>query len=173
MGFVDVGGWVPPGNRYPGPEGSHMTVPGRNRPAEDRLPSNQDFRVTPNQPTSNAVSSINELIHFRPTKSSRTMTPIRRQDTVFLTIDYDNCVNELRANHATFQAPLHVTIPPGKRFGGPRIRAHDLIVEFDETRTTRAAVVSVLAKYGCQERPQGRDTSFWWPGGPRIRSPSS
>jgi hypothetical protein len=34
-----------------------------------------------------------------------------------------------------------------------------------ETRTTRAAVVSVLAKYGCQERPQGWDTSF---GGPVV-----
>jgi hypothetical protein len=47
--------------------------------------------------------------------------------------------------------------------GIPQIRVHDLIVEFDETRTTRAAVVSILAKYGCRERPQGRDAS---PGGP-------
>jgi hypothetical protein len=88
------------------------------------------------------------------------MTPIRCQDTVFLTMDFDNCVKELKTNHAIFQTPLHVTIPPGKRFGVPRIRAHDLIVVFDETRTTRAAVVSVLAKYGCQERSQGWDTSF-------------
>jgi hypothetical protein len=99
------------------------------------------------------------------------MTPIRCQDTVFLTMDFDNCVKELRDNHATFQAPLHVTIPPGKRFGVPRIRAHDLIVEFEETRTTRAAVVSVLAKYGCQERPQNWDTSFAGPVVPAHSAP--
>jgi hypothetical protein len=83
------------------------------------------------------------------------MNPIRLQDTVFFTTDFDNCVNELRANHATFQVPLHVTIPPGKRFGVPQIRVHEVVVEFDETRTTRAAVVSILASYGCHERPQG------------------
>jgi hypothetical protein len=80
------------------------------------------------------------------------MTSIRCQDTVFLTTDFDTCVSELRASHAAFQAPLHATIPPGRRFGVPRIRAHDLIVEFDETRIPRAAVLSILAKYGCHER---------------------
>jgi hypothetical protein len=43
------------------------------------------------------------------------MTHIRLQDTVFFTTDFDNCVDELRANHANFQAPLHVTIPPARR----------------------------------------------------------
>jgi len=91
------------------------------------------------------------------------MTPIRLQDTVFFTTDFDNCVNELRANHATFQAPLHVTIPPARRVGVPQIWVHDLVVEFDETRTTRASVAAVLATYGSHERPQDSDTS---PGGP-------
>ena len=88
------------------------------------------------------------------------MTPIRLQDRVFFATDFDNCVNELRTNHATFQAPLHVTIPPGRRFGVPQIRAHNLVVEFDETRTTRDAVLAVLAKYGCQERPQDSDATL-------------
>jgi hypothetical protein len=87
------------------------------------------------------------------------MTPIRCQDTVFLTTDFDDCVRELRAHHATFQAPLRCTCrPPASRVGVPQVRAHDLVVEFDETRTRRAAVVSTLAKYGCRERPQGGDT---------------
>jgi hypothetical protein len=88
-------------------------------------------------------------------KASKNMTPIRLQDTAFVTTDFDNCVKELGANHATFQIPLHVTIAPGRRFGVPQIRVHEVVVEFDETRTTRAAVVSVLARYGCRERPQG------------------
>jgi hypothetical protein len=46
-GLLTWGGWVPPGNRYPGPEDSHLTVPGRNRPAQDRLPSNQDLSDPP------------------------------------------------------------------------------------------------------------------------------
>jgi hypothetical protein len=50
------------------------------------------------------------------------MTSIRLQDTVFFTTDFDNCVNELQANHAAFQAPLHVTITPARRFGVPRVR---------------------------------------------------
>jgi hypothetical protein len=96
------------------------------------------------------------------------MTPIRIQDTVFFTTDFDNCVNELSANYANFQAPLRVTIPPARRFGVPQIRAHDLVVEFDETRTTRAAVMAVLAKYGCHERPQDLDASL---GGPVLSNP--
>jgi hypothetical protein len=96
------------------------------------------------------------------------MTPIRLQDTVFFTTGFDNCVNELSANHANFQAPLHVTIPPARRFGVPQLRAHDLVVEFDETRTTRAAVMAVLAKYGCHERPQDLDAS---PGGRVLSNP--
>jgi len=88
------------------------------------------------------------------------MTAIRCQDTAFLTTDFDNCVKELRANQASFQAPLHVTVsPPASRVGVPQIRAHDLVVAFDETRTRRAAVVAVLAKYGCRERSQGSDAS--------------
>ena len=56
------------------------------------------------------------------------MTAIRCQDTVFLTTDFDDCVQELRANQATFQAPLHVTVsPPGRRIGVPQIRVHDLV----------------------------------------------
>jgi hypothetical protein len=41
--------------------------------------------------------------------------------------------------------------------GVPQIWVHELVVEFGETRTTRAPVVAVLAKYGCHERPQGWD----------------
>lgn len=99
---------------------------------------------------------------------SRSMTPIRLQDTVFFTTDFDNCVNELSANHANFQAPLHVTIPPARRVGVPQIRVHELVVEFNETRTTRATVVAVLAKYGCQERVQDSDA---FPGGPVAANP--
>jgi hypothetical protein len=97
------------------------------------------------------------------------MTTIRCQDTVFLTMNFDDCVKELRANQAIFQPPLHVTVsPPGLRIGVPEIRLHDLVVEFDETRTTRAAVLAVLAKYGCHERPQDRDASS---GGPVAPTP--
>jgi hypothetical protein len=92
------------------------------------------------------------------------MTTIRCQDTVFLTADFDDCVKELHSNRATFQSPLHVTIrPAGLRMGVPEIRLHDLVVEFDETCTTRVAVVAVLAKYGCRERPQGPDASLAGP----------
>jgi hypothetical protein len=98
------------------------------------------------------------------------MTAIRCQDTVFLTTDFDDCVKELRANQATFQAPLHVTVKPaGLRIGVPEIRLHDLVVEFDETRTTRAAVLAVLAPYGCRARPQDPDAS---PAGPVAATPS-
>jgi hypothetical protein len=100
--------------------------------------------------------------------ASKSMTHIRLPDTVFFTTDFDNCVHELRANHATFQAPLHVTIPPARRFGVPQIRVHELVVECDETRTTRATVVAVLAKYGCHERVQDSDAS---PGGPVSSNP--
>ena len=31
-GLLTWGGWVPPSKRYPGPEGSNMTVPARNMP---------------------------------------------------------------------------------------------------------------------------------------------
>jgi hypothetical protein len=97
------------------------------------------------------------------------MTAIRCQDTVFLATDFDNCVNELRANHATYQAPLHVTCrPPGRRVGVPEIRVHELVVEFDETRTTRATVVAVLAKYGCHEQVQDSDAC---PAGPVTANP--
>ena len=96
------------------------------------------------------------------------MTPIRCQDTVFHLMAFDNCVNELSANHATFQAPLRVTgNPPASRVRVPEICVHDLVVEFDETRTTRDAVVAVLAKYGCHERPQDSDAS------PRGQFPSN
>jgi len=96
------------------------------------------------------------------------MTPIRCQDTVFHTKDFDNCVNELSANLAAFQAPLRVTgSPPASRVGVPEIRVHDLAVEFDVTRTIRDAVVAVLAKYGCHERPQDSDAS------PRGQFPSN
>jgi hypothetical protein len=87
------------------------------------------------------------------------MTAIQCQDTVLLTTDFDDCVKELRANQANFQAPLHVTIPPPRRFGVPCIRAHDLVVEYDEAQTTKTAVLTVLAKYGCRERQQDRDDS--------------
>lgn len=81
------------------------------------------------------------------------MTAIRCQDTVFFTTDFDRCVEDLRANQATFQTPLHVSVmSSGRRFGVPQIWVHELAVEFDEARTTRAAVVAVLAKYGCHER---------------------
>jgi hypothetical protein len=49
-----------------------------------------------------------------------------------------------------------------------QIRAHELVVEFDETRTTRATVVAVLAKYGCHERVQGLGASS---GGPVPANP--
>ena len=91
------------------------------------------------------------------------MTHIQCQDTVFFTTDFDACLKELSANSANFQTPLHITIPPGRRFGVPLIRAHELVVEFDETLTTRAAVASILAKYYCRERSQGWDASS---GGP-------
>ena len=100
------------------------------------------------------------------------MTHIQCQDTVFLTTDFDACVKELRANSANFQTPLHITIPPDSRFGVPLFRAHELVVEFDETRTTRAAVASILAKYDCRERSQGWDASSGGPA-PRSRSPIS
>jgi hypothetical protein len=96
------------------------------------------------------------------------MTPSRLPDTAFFTTDFDDCVNELRANRATFQAPLHVTVPPARRVGVPQIRVHELVVEFDETRTTRAAVMAVLAKYGCHERAQDSDAS---PGRPVPANP--
>jgi hypothetical protein len=51
--------------------------------------------------------------------------------------------------------------------GVPEIRFHDLAVEYDETRTTRAAVVSILARYGCRERPQDGGAS---PGAPLASS---
>jgi len=96
------------------------------------------------------------------------MTPIRCQDTVFHTKDFDNCVNELSANHVTFQVSLLVTgSPPASRVRVPQIRVHDLVVEFGEPRTTRDAVVAVLAKYGCHERPQDSDAS------PRGQFPSN
>ena len=48
------------------------------------------------------------------------MTPIRCQDTVFHPKNFDNCVNELSANHAAFQAPLRVTgSPPASRVRVP------------------------------------------------------
>jgi hypothetical protein len=98
------------------------------------------------------------------------MTPIRCQHTVFLTTDFDDCVKELHSNQAAFQSPLHVTVrPAGLRMGIPEIRLHDLVVEFDETCTTRAAVVAVLAKYGCRERAQGPDASL---AGPIAPDPS-
>jgi hypothetical protein len=100
--------------------------------------------------------------------ASRNLTHIQLQDTAFFSTDFDNCVNELRANHATFQAPLHVTIPPARRLGVPQIRVHELVVEFDETRTTSATVVAVLAKYGCHERVLDSDAS---PGGPVPANP--
>ena len=81
------------------------------------------------------------------------MTAIHCQDTVFLTTDFDACVNELQANQATIRAPIHVIVrPTGLRIGVPEIRLHDLVVDFDETRTGRAAVLAVLAKYGSRER---------------------
>jgi hypothetical protein len=87
------------------------------------------------------------------------MTPVRCQDTVFRTKDYDNCVNELSANHVAFQAPLRVTgSPPASSVRVPEIRVHDLVVDFDERRTTSDAVAAVLAKYGCYERSQDLDT---------------
>jgi hypothetical protein len=98
----------------------------------------------------------------------KNMTHIRLKDTVFFTTDFDNCVNELRANHANFQAPLHVTISPARRVGIPQIRVHELVVEFNEARTTRATVVAVLAKYGSHERVQDSDAS---PGGPVPANP--
>ena len=101
------------------------------------------------------------------------MTPIRCQDTVFHPKHFDNCVNELSANHAAFQTPLRVTgSPPASRVGVPEIRVHDLAVEFDVTRTIRDAVVAVLAKYGCHERPQDSDASPV-ARSPRIRRPYS
>jgi len=97
------------------------------------------------------------------------MTAIRCKDTAFLTADFDNCVNELRANQATFQAPLHVTLsPPAGRVGVPQLRVHDLVVAFDETMTSRTAVVAVLDKYGCHERPQSSEGS---PGGTLSSNP--
>ena len=107
---------------------------------------------------------------FRPqTESSRNMTHIQCQDSVFLTTDFDACVKELSADSANFQTPLHITIPPGKRCSVPLIRAHELVVEFDGTRTTRAAVASILAKYDCRERSQGWDASS---GGPAPSKPA-
>jgi hypothetical protein len=89
---------------------------------------------------------------------------------VFHTKDFDNCVNELSANYAAFRVPLRVTgSSPASRVRVPEIRVHDLVVEFDETRTTRDAVVAVLTKYGCHERPQHSDAS---PGGQFPSNPS-
>jgi hypothetical protein len=97
------------------------------------------------------------------------MTAIQCQDTVFLTTDFDDCVKELRDNHASFQAPLHVTVcAPVLRVGVPQIRLHDLVVELDEARTTKAAVLAVLAKYGCRER---RHSSDPFSGGPAPAKP--
>ena len=101
------------------------------------------------------------------------MTPRRCQDTVFHPMAFDNCVNELSANHVTFQVSLLVTgSPPASRVRVPQIRVHDLVVEFDVTRTIRDAVVAVLAKYGCHERPQDSDASPV-ARSPRIRRPYS
>ena len=87
---------------------------------------------------------------------------------MFHTKDFDNCVNELGANHAAFRAPLRVTgNPPASRVRVPEICVHDLVVEFDETRTIRDTVVAVLSKYGCHERPQDSDAS------PRGQFPSN
>jgi hypothetical protein len=95
------------------------------------------------------------------------MTPIRCQATVFHTKDFDNCVNEPSAKYAAFRAPLCVTgSPPASRVRVPEIRVRDLVVEFDETRTIRDAVVAVLEKSGCHERPQEPDAS------PRGQFPS-
>jgi hypothetical protein len=56
---------------------------------------------------------------------------------VFHPNHFDNCVNELSANHATYQAPLRVTgSPPASRVRVPQIRVHDLVVEFDETSSS-------------------------------------
>jgi hypothetical protein len=71
------------------------------------------------------------------------MTPIRCQDTVFHPMAFDNCVNELSAKHATFQAPLRVTgSPPARRVRVPQIRVHDLVVDREERQRLRVRVNS-------------------------------
>ena len=83
------------------------------------------------------------------------MTTIRCQDAFILTTDFDGCENELNASHATFQTPLHVTCgQAARRAVIPCIRVHGLAIDFDETRTTKSAVVAILAKYGFRLQPQ-------------------
>ena len=83
------------------------------------------------------------------------MTTIRCQDAFILTTDFDGCENELNASHGTFQTPLHVTCGQGARRAViPCIRVHGLAIDFDETRTTKSAVVAILAKYGFRLQPQ-------------------
>ena len=87
------------------------------------------------------------------------MTTIRCQDAFILTTDFDACEKELNASHATFQTPLHVTCgQAARRAVIPCIRVHGLAIDFDETRTTKCAVVAVLAKYGfrLQRQEEGR-----------------
>jgi hypothetical protein len=77
------------------------------------------------------------------------MTTIRCQDVFILTMDFDACEKELNARHAAFQTPLHVTCgQAAKRAVVPCIRVHGAAIQLDETRTSRAAVMAVLSKYG-------------------------
>jgi hypothetical protein len=83
------------------------------------------------------------------------MTTIRCQDAFILTTDFDACEKELNARHAAFQTPLHVTCgQAAKRAVIPCIRVHGAAIEFDETRTSKSAVMAVLSKYGFRLQPQ-------------------
>jgi hypothetical protein len=83
------------------------------------------------------------------------MTTIRCQDAFILTTDFDACAKELNASHAAFQTPLHVTCgEAARRAVIPCIRVHGLAIEFDESKSTKSAVVAVLAKYGFRLQPQ-------------------
>ena len=83
------------------------------------------------------------------------MTTIRCQDAFILTTDFDACAKELNASHAAFQTPLRVTCgQAARRAVIPCICVHGVAIDFDETRTTKSAVVAVLAKYGFRLQPQ-------------------
>jgi len=85
----------------------------------------------------------------------RNMMRIRCQDTEFATINFDACEKELQVNQARFQTPLHLSSGIiTRRASVPCIRLHDLVVEFDETKTPRTRLLSLLLRYGCRERAQ-------------------
>jgi hypothetical protein len=82
------------------------------------------------------------------------MRTIRCHTMTFSFPGFKDCEEELHARGAWFKHPLRISV----RLSPPSIRVHDPIVELDETRATRAAVLSVLAKYGGLELQSGITT---------------